>query len=120
LKTYGFQMKENITLDGSPRYTALKNGEVNIVDAFATDGLLKKFGLKTLEDDKGFFPPYYAIPVVRADTLEEYPEIAVVLEELAPILTDDVMAELNYRVDELQQSPADVAREFLKENGLIS
>lgn len=119
LKTYGFQMKENITLDGSPRYTALKNGEVNIVDAFATDGLLKKFGLKTLEDDKGFFPPYYAIPVVRADTLEEYPEIAVVLEELAPVLTDDVMAELNYRVDELQQSPAEVAREFLKESGLI-
>ena len=120
LKTYGFQMGNSLTLDAAPRYTALKNGEINIIDAFATDGLLKKFNLKTLEDDKEFFPPYYAIPVVRAEALEKYPEITGILEELAPVLTNDIMIELNYKVDELQQSPADVSKDFLKENGLIS
>lgn len=120
LKTYGFQMGKSLTLDAAPRYTALKNGEINVIDAFSTDGLLKKFNLKTLEDDKEFFPPYYAIPVIRADALEKYPEITGIMEELAPVLTNDVMIELNYKVDELQQSPADVARDFLKENGLIS
>ncbi|ADL05719.1 glycine betaine ABC transporter substrate-binding protein [Lacrimispora saccharolytica] len=119
-KTYGFQMGKSLTLDAAPRYTALKNGEINVIDAFSTDGLLKKFDLKTLEDDKGFFPPYYAIPVVREEVLEECPEITGIMEELAPVLTNDVMIELNYKVDELQQTPADVARDFLKEKGLIS
>lgn len=119
-KTYGFQMGKNLTLDSSPRYTALGSGEVDVIDAFATDGLLKKFDLKTLTDDKNFFPPYFAIPVIRADSLEKCPEIAGIMEELAPFLTNEVMIELNYKVDELQQSPAAVAQEFLKENGLIS
>ena len=120
LETYGFQMGESLTLDSSPRYTALKNGKVNIIDAFSTDGLLKKFDLKTLDDDKGFFPPYYAIPVIRTEALEKYPEITGIMEELAPVLTNDVMIELNYKVDELQQSPADVAKGFLREKGMIS
>lgn len=120
LKTYGFQPKESLMLDSSPRYTALQNGDVDVIDAFATDGLLKKFGLITLEDDKKFFPPYYAIPVIRGEALEKYPEVAGILEELGQLLTNDVMAELNYRVDEMQQSPEDVAEDFLKENGLIS
>lgn len=119
-KVYGFQMKKSLTLDSSPRYTALMNGEVDVVDAFSTDGLLKKYNLKKLSDDKNFFPPYYAIPVVREDSLEKYPEIAPILDELGGYLTDDVMSELNYKVDELQQSPADVAHEFLIDNGLIS
>ncbi len=93
---------------------------MDIIDAFSTDGLLKKFDLKTLEDDKNFFPPYFAIPVIRAEALEKYPEIAGIMEELAPFLTNEVMIELNYKVDELQQTPAAVAKDFLKENGLIS
>ena len=52
--------------------------------------------------------------------MEECPEITGIMEELAPVLTNDVMIELNYKVDELQQTPADVARDFLKEKGLIS
>lgn len=119
-KAYGFQMGNSLTLDGAPRYSALQSGEVDVIDAFATDGLLKKFNLKTLEDDKGFFPPYYAIPVVREDALEKCPEIADLIEELGPVLTDEVMSELNYKVDELQQTPEEVARDFLNENGLIS
>lgn len=116
---YGFTLKESISLDSSPRYTALMNKDVDVVDAFATDGLLKKFDLVTLKDDKEFFPPYYAMPLVRGETLEKYPELVPVLEELSNVLTDEIMVELNYRVDELQESPDKVAHDFLIESGLI-
>lgn len=119
-KEYGFTIGESLTLDGSPRYTALINGDVDVIDAFATDGLLKKFNLKVLTDDKSFFPPYYAMPIIRGEVLEECPEIAPLMEELGEYLTDEVMMDLNYKVDELQQPPEQVAREFLTEKGLIS
>ena len=119
-KAYGFKMGKSLSLDGSPRYTALVNGEVDVIDAFSTDGLLKKFNLVTLEDDKKFFPPYYAIPIISSEKLAECPEVTEVLNELRPHLTQDVMIDLNYRVDELQQSPKKVSKDFLKEVGLIS
>ena len=117
-QAYNFKIGENIPLDGAPRYTALINDEVDVIDAFATDGLLKKFELSVLEDDKGFFTPYYAMPIMSEKALEEYPEIVPILEELGNVLTNDVMSELNYRVDVLQQSPEQVAKDFLKESGL--
>lgn len=118
-KEYNLKFNDSIGLDGSSRYTALVNDKVDVIDAFATDGLLKKFELKTLKDDKNFFPPYYAMPIVRSETVEEFPEIVPILEELSTVLNDTVMMELNYKVDELQIDPADVAREFLEEQGLI-
>ncbi|WP_143316705.1 glycine betaine ABC transporter substrate-binding protein [Clostridium sp. HBUAS56017] len=118
-KTYNLNFKDTIGLDGSPRYTALLNKEVDIVDAFSTDGLLKKFNLVSLDDDKKFFPPYYATPIIREEILEKHPEIQPLIEELGDTLTNDVMRELNYKVDELQMEPDVVAQEFLKEHGLI-
>ncbi|WMI81881.1 ABC transporter permease/substrate-binding protein [Anaerotignum sp. MB30-C6] len=118
-KKYNFSLKESLAIDSSPRYTALLNKKVDVVDAFATDGLLKKFNLLPLKDDKEFFPPYYAMPLVRGETLKEYPELVPVLEELGDALTDEVMIELNYRVDELQEAPDRVAHDFLIESGLI-
>lgn len=118
-KEYNFTFNDSIGLDGSSRYAALVNEKVDVIDAFATDGLLKKFELKTLKDDKNFFPPYYAMPIVRGETVEEFPEIVPILEELSTVLNDTIMMELNYKVDELQIDPADVAREFLEEQGLI-
>ena len=111
---YHFQFKDIIGIDGSPRYTALANHESDVIDAFSTDGLLKKFQLTVLEDDKHFFPPYYAIPMVREDTLEEYPEIEEILNKLGTQLNNDIMSELNYQVDELGKNPEDVAQEFLE------
>lgn len=119
-KAYGFVMGEQITLDGAPRYTALINEEVDVIDAFATDGLLKKFNLKTLIDDQHFFPPYYAMPIIRNAALEQCPEIQALMGELGALLTDEVMVDLNYRVDELQEQPDAVAKEFLQVRGLIS
>ncbi|WOO35189.1 glycine betaine ABC transporter substrate-binding protein [Anaerocolumna sp. AGMB13020] len=116
---YNFNFKNTVGLDGSPRYVALMNQETDVVDAFSTDGLLKKFELVTLEDDKNFFPPYYAIPLMREEIANKYPEIIPVIEELGDVLTDAVMAELNYKVDELQMEPATVAHDFLVENSFI-
>ena len=112
---YGFQFDKK-GVDGSARYTALMNGEGQVIDAYSTDGLLKKFDLAVLEDDAGVFPPYYAVPVFRGEIMEKYPEIREITEQLASVLSTDVMAGLNYLVDEEGQKPQDVAHEFLQEN----
>lgn len=119
LRKYGFDFRKTVGIDGSPRFTAQQTGEVDIVDAFATDGLLKKYGLTVLEDQDGFFPPYYAIPIIDQEILEKYPELESVINKLSPYLTDEVMQELNYQVDEEGREPADVAEDFLKSKGLI-
>lgn len=118
-KYYNFSLKNKLAIDSSPRYTALLNKEVDVIDAFTTDGLLKKHDLVILEDDKSFFPPYYAIPLMKEKSLEKFPEVKELLDELAPLLTNTVMMELNYKVDELDMKPLDVAKEFLLENNLI-
>ena len=112
-KEYNLEFKDTIGIDGSPRYTALLNNDAQVIDAFTTDGLLKKFDLVVLEDDKSFFPPYNAIPLVREETLEKYPEIEPILNNLGTYLTDEVMQDLNYQVDELGKSPEKVASDFL-------
>lgn len=119
-KKYNFKAKSVITLDGSPRYIALNNLDVDVIDAFSTDGLLKKFELVILEDNLKFFPPYYVAPIVRTEVLEKFPEIVPLLDKLVNLLTDEVMIDLNYSVDELQKSPEEVAREFLEKQNLIS
>ena len=116
---YGFQFKDTVGIDGSPRFAALESGEVDIVDAFATDGLLKKYDLQVLKDEDGYFPPYYAVPMINKSTLEKYPELEAVIDKLSGVLTDEVMQNLNYQVDEKGKEPADVAREFLESEGLI-
>ncbi|MCM3692563.1 glycine betaine ABC transporter substrate-binding protein [Neobacillus niacini] len=118
-KTYNLNFKDVKAIDGGLRYTALDNHKSDVIDAFSTDGLIEEFGLKVLEDDKNFFPPYYAVPIVKEETLKEHPELEETLNLLAGILTDDKMRKLNYKVDSLKESPAQVAKEFLKEEGLI-
>ncbi|NRT94082.1 osmoprotectant transport system permease protein [Clostridium beijerinckii] len=102
-KKYNLNFKNTVGIDGSPRYAALINKESDVVDAFSTDGLLKKYDLSVLKDDKNFFPPYYAIPVIRDETLKKYPEIQPLVEKVGDLLNDDVMSELNYEVDELKK-----------------
>ena len=112
---YGLEFAEETGVDGAPRYTALMSGEGDLIDAYSTDGLLKKFDLVVLEDDMGAFPPYYAVPVFRGEVMEQYPEIADISQALGEALTTDRMAELNYLVDEEDQDPMDVAHNFLTE-----
>mgnify|MGYP001206393028 CR=1 FL=1 len=119
IETYGMNFRGTEAVDGGLRYTALNNDEVQVINAFATDGLLEEFQLTVLEDDKNFFPPYHAIPIVREETLKKYPELEPVINLLAGKLDDEKMRQLNYRVDSLNESPQKVARDFLIEEGLI-
>ena len=119
LKAYNLEFKNTIAMDGSPRYTALLNNNSQVIDAFTTDGLLRKFNLTVLEDDKNFFPPYYAVPLLKQKTLEKYPEVEKLMSKIGPYLTDEVMQEMNYQVDEVGKNPEEVAKEFLLTNKLI-
>ncbi|MDR7555093.1 MAG: glycine betaine ABC transporter substrate-binding protein [Armatimonadota bacterium] len=117
----GFQFKEFRQLGtGSLRYEALRAGQVDVVVAFSTDGQISGLGLVLLVDDKRFYPAYQAAPVVRAQVLQQHPKIAEVLNRLTGLLTDDVMAGLNWQVDGPDKREfAAVARTFLEEKGLI-
>ncbi|WP_226527569.1 glycine betaine ABC transporter substrate-binding protein [Metabacillus niabensis] len=117
--TYNIQFGGTKGMDSGIMYSAIKNGEVDVIDAFSTDGRIPAFNLKVLEDDKNFFPPYYATPIIRADTLEKYPEIEEVLGMLVGKIDNEKMQELNARVDIDKQQYEDVAIDFLKEEGLI-
>ena len=118
-KTYNMNFKDVKAVDGGLRYTALNNHKSDVIDAFSTDGLLEAFHLKVLKDDKNFFPPYYAVPIIKEETLKEHPELKKVINSLAGKLSDAKMRELNYKVDSLKQSPAKVAKEFLENEGLL-
>lgn len=118
-KTYGLSFKDTKAMDPGLKYTAAKEGKVNVIDAFSTDGQLVKHNMVILEDDKHFFPPYYAAPLVRSDTLKSHPEIKDVLNKLASTIDDKEMARLNAQVDVDKKKAKDVAEAWLKEKGLI-
>ncbi|UCD57023.1 MAG: ABC transporter permease subunit [Candidatus Hydrogenedentota bacterium] len=106
-------------MDPGLMYIALREGDVDLICAFATDGRIPAFNLRVLEDDRHYFPPYHAAPVVREETLMRVSELGSVLNELAGLIDDQRMAELNYQVDEEGQSPEQVALEFLRSAGLV-
>lgn len=111
--TYGgFEFAEYKGVDPGLRYPALLSGEADVAVGFSTDGEISAFNLVLLEDDKGVFPPYQVAPVVRQETLDRYPEVASILNRIAPKITDKTMQTLNYEVTGNQREPAEVAREF--------
>lgn len=116
---YNMNFKDVKGMDTGLRYPAIEKGDVDVIDAFATDGLLEAFKLKVLKDDKQFFPPYYAAPLIRQDTLNKYPEVEKALNKLAGQIDDDTMRKLNYQVDKLGKDPSKVADDFLISKGLI-
>lgn len=116
---YGFTFKDAKGIDGATRYVALESGDVQVIDAFATDGLLKKYNLTVLKDDKHFFPPYYGVPVIRDEVLANHPELKDVINKMSAALDEESMRTLNYKVDVEHKSPKEVAHQFLVERGLI-
>jgi osmoprotectant transport system substrate-binding protein len=115
----GFTFKQTKIIDNGLKYQALEHGDVDVVIAFSTEGQLKADSLVVMEDDRHFFPAYNVAPVVRKAALDAQPAIATLLDKLAPLLTNDVMQNMNLQVDGPQKrEPADVARDFLKTNGL--
>lgn len=120
-EVYGdFELEELLVFDPGIKYEAFLNGEADVVQVFGTDGQIEGYDLVVLEDDQGLWPPYHVAPVFRSEVLDDNPEIADLLNEVQPLLTSEVMASLNWMVDGPDaRDPADVAREFLVENGLL-
>jgi osmoprotectant transport system substrate-binding protein len=114
VRTYGLTIKGHAkTMDLGLLYRALEQQQVDMVAANATDGLLSVRDVRVLTDDRHYFPPYEAAPVVRAAALAAHPGMRAALDELAGKITDKTMRRLNYELDGRHRPLAEVAREFL-------
>jgi osmoprotectant transport system substrate-binding protein len=97
---------------------ALRDHQIDLAAGNATDGLIPALDLFALEDDRHYFPPYEAVPVVREQTLQEHPEVAQALAELAGKISDQTMQQLNYAVDGQHRDVKEVVRQFLLQQNL--
>ncbi len=114
VKTYGLRFDEAPrVMDLGLLYRALENNSVDIVAGNNTDGLIKALGLVVLEDDKHYFPPYDAVPIVNPALFQKCSSAGSVFQSLAGRITADEMRAMNYAVDGEKKDAAAVAREFL-------
>jgi osmoprotectant transport system permease protein len=118
-RTYGFQFQEIREMDLSLTYRALAERQVDLIAGNSTDGLITRYGLVQLQDDRRYFPPYDAVPVVRQAVLERHPEIQAAMQDLRGVLSVEEMRRLNYQVDGEQRQARDVVREFLLAKGKL-
>jgi len=117
---YGMQFKASPkTMDLGLLYRAIDQGQVDMIAANATDGVLSKMDLQVLEDDKHAFPPYEVSIVAREELLNGRPDVRAALGELSGKFTNARMRELNYQVDVSHRAVSGVAQDFLKSAGLM-
>jgi osmoprotectant transport system substrate-binding protein len=119
-KLYNTHFKDIKTMDIGLKYKALVDGQVDVIDAFSTDGKIPANHLVILKDDKHLFPPYYAVPIIHDSVLKAHPELKDVLNKLAGKIDDAEMQKLNEAVDVQHKKAMDVAREWLQAHGLLS
>lgn len=118
-RIYGLRFASVQPLQQTLQYQAAGDRRIDAMDAYTTDARLLRYRLVVLEDDKGFFPPYDAAPLVRGATLARHPEVGTVLGLLAGAFDEDRMRALNFRLQEKGESEAVVARDALRELGLL-
>lgn len=119
-KAYGLRFAEQPrTMDLGLLARALKDHQIDLAAGNATDGLIPALDLVALEDDRHYFPPYEAVPVIRQQTINEHPEVARALADLAGKISDEEMQQMNFAVDGKHRDTQEVVREFLKEKHLI-
>ena len=121
----GLSAAYGLKFDGPPRtmdlgllYRALEAHQVDMIAANSTDGPIEALGLTALADDKHYFPPYQAVPLIRAEALERWPQIANALADLAGDINAKEMRAMNEAVDGDHRDPVDVVREFRAKKGL--
>jgi osmoprotectant transport system substrate-binding protein len=95
-------------------YRALLEKQVDLVAGSSTDGLIAARDLAVLEDDKYYFPPYQAVPMVRRETLRRHPAVREAINQLGGKISDEEMRRLNYAVDGEHRDLPEVVREFLR------
>ena len=111
-KTYKLGI-ETVVISDAVMYKAAFEHKLSVISGYSTDGRLKAYDLITLTDDKKIFPPYYAAPIVRNDVLLKLPKLEGILNKLSGLINDSIMTDLNYKVDQLKQSPEKVALDFM-------
>ncbi|MGA8109266.1 MAG: glycine betaine ABC transporter substrate-binding protein [Acidobacteriaceae bacterium] len=121
----GLSAAYGLHFDGPPRvmdlgllYRALLNHQVDMIAANSTDGPIQAYHLTMLQDDRHYFPPYQAVPLVRDEALRRWPQIQIALDALAGRITADDMRAMNEAVDGQHRDPAAVVRAFRAAHGL--
>lgn len=118
---YGFKFKEAPrVMDLGLLYRALQNHQVDMVAGSNTDGLIAALDLVVLEDDRHYFPPYDAVPIVRREMLERHPEVAAALQKLSGRIRAEDMRRMNYAVDGEKKDAAEVVKDFLTHSAQLS
>lgn len=113
-RTYGLHFAEPPrVMDLGLLYRAIESKQVDVVAGSNTDGLIAAMGLVVLEDDKHYFPPYDAVPIVRPSVLERWPTTGEVLRAMTGQISADDMRRLNYSVDGEKKDAEDVVRTYL-------
>ena len=118
-RTYGLRFAEAPrVMDLGLLYRALKSKQVDMIAGSNTDGLIAALGLVALEDDRHYFPPYDAVPIVSRSALQQFPTAADELRRLAGQITAEQMRELNYAIDGEHKDARKVVRLFLAVHSL--
>ena len=119
-RTYGLRFAEPPRImDLGLIYRALRERQVDVVAGNSTDGVIAALDLVALDDDRHYFPPYEAVPIVRVETLRRHPELRALLEQLGGRISAEEMRRLNYAVDGEHRDPREVIRAFLRTKGLL-
>ncbi len=114
---YGLKIS-TVVISDAVMYKAAYEKQLDVISGYSTDGRLKAYDLVVLKDDKGIFPPYYAAPIVRENSLKKFAGLENILNLLAGKINDSTMTALNYKTDYLHESPERVAKDFLVEQQL--
>ncbi|MCW4465605.1 glycine betaine ABC transporter substrate-binding protein [Glutamicibacter sp. MNS18] len=101
-------------------YSATAAGACNFGEVFTTDGRIKALNLTVLEDDVQYFPSYNVAPMINAGFNEQWPQVGEIMGQIAPLLTDEALQDLNAQVDVEGREPADVAFEWMVQQGLVT
>jgi osmoprotectant transport system substrate-binding protein len=118
--TYGLHFAEKPRImDLGLLARALQDHQIDFAAGNATDGLIRALDFAILEDDRHYFPPYEAVPVIRQEMLQQHPEVGLAVAELAGKISDTEMQELNYAVDGQHKDVQEVVRKFLQTKSLI-
>lgn len=118
-KTYGLNFGKTMDLDIGLKYQAINQKKIDVMVIFTTDGQLSASDAVVLEDDKSFYPSYVCGNVIRAEVLENHPELNAVFKKIDGLITDSDMAKMNYSVETENKEPRDVAEDFLRSHNLL-
>ncbi|HAZ39643.1 MAG TPA: glycine/betaine ABC transporter permease [Exiguobacterium sp.] len=116
---YDVNCNRVVTIEPKLRYKAIESGEIDVIDAYSSDPEIAKYDMLVLKDDQQLFPPYEGAPLLRQETIDEYPEVKQALEQLSGKISDEEMSKMNEAAAYGGKTANAVARDYLKKEGII-